>query len=249
MSIAIRPSLMLPPAPARPAVPAFKAPAVKQINEEAGSLLVSAIKEMVKQPGKTLKSFGAMLLEPFIHPGRGVARIAEVWHKDGWFSGALAALLYLSTALTTASFVVMGLAALAAPFTGGASLALIPLASTVMVWTGFHDAAVTAAILGKDEWDAVHATSQDDLDRKEAMLADDYLNTFFAWVTLPLTDAKTALTVAPQGLWMSARGAVKPAARSVLKPAARDVLKPAARSVLKPGARAVVRVSGRGSDS
>jgi hypothetical protein len=167
-----------------------------------------------------------------------VARIAEAWHKDGWFSGLLAASLYLSTAITTASFAVMALAVLAAPFTGGASLALVPMASTVMVWTGFHDAFVCSAILGKDEWDAVHAKSQDDLDRKEGMLADDFINTFFAWVTLPMTDADTALTVAPQGLWMSARGAIKPAAKAALKPTAK--------SALAPGARAVIRVSGRG---
>jgi hypothetical protein len=231
VNIAIRPSMMLPPTQARPTAPAFQAPSVKQINEDAGSMLVSALKEMVKQPGRTLKSFGAMLIEPFVHPGRGVARVAEVWHKDGWFSGALSALLYTSTAVTTASFAVMALGVLAAPLTGGASLALVAPASTVMVWTGLHDAFVTAGMLAKDEYDATHAASQDDLDRKEAMLADDYLNTFFAWATLPMTDAATSLTVAPQGLWMSARAAVKPAARNALKP----------------GARAVIRVSGRGN--
>lgn len=233
MTIAIRPSTMLPPPAPKPTAPAprpFKAPDVKQINEEAGGLLISAVKEMVKQPGLTARSFGAMLIEPFVHPGRGVARIAEAWHKDGWFSGLLAGALYLSTAITTASFAVMAVALLAAPFTGGASLALVPMASTLMVWTGLHDAFVTAAILGKDEWDAAHARSQEDLERKEGMLADDYLNTFFAWVTLPMTDANTALTVAPQGLWMSARGAVKPVARAAAKPAA----------------RAAIRVSGRG---
>ena len=221
MNIAVRPlSMNVPYTPARreaaPAVP-FKAPGVRQINQEAGGFLISALKEMAKQPGKTLKSFGAMMMEPFVHPGRGVARIAEVWHRDGWFEGCLASLLYVSTALTTVSFAITALALLAAPFTGGASLALVPLASTVMVWTGLHDAAVTATMLAKDEYDAVHAKSQDELDHNEAQLADDYLNTFFAWITLPMTDATTALTVAPQGLLMAARAAVKPAARSAAR--------------------------------
>jgi hypothetical protein len=185
-----------------------------RINEAAGHLLGRALKQMVRSPGQTAKSFVALTFEPFLHPLRAIQRCKESFQHDGQLSGLLTSSLYVSATVTTLSFLAMGAALLLAPFTGGASLAILPFASAVMVYTGIHDAVVTTAMLAKDEYDAAHADTEEKVLNVEARLADDYLNTFFAWVTLPLSDAHTALTVAPQGMLTAARGAIKPGLRS-----------------------------------
>jgi hypothetical protein len=184
-----------------------------EANREAGSMLLGALGQMARHPLKTVGSFFMMMLEPFIHPVRAFNRCKDAFKSDGPLEGAMYTSLYTSAAITTLSFFAMGLALLAAPFTGGASLAIVPFASTVMVWTGYHDAAMTVAILLKDEADAMTADTPDRLGQEEGQLADDFLNTFFAWATLPLSDAETAATIAPQGLMLAGRSSLRPHVR------------------------------------
>ena len=194
-----------------------------QINNEAGHLLGRALKMMVRHPAKTALSFLLMTFEPFTHPMRGILRCVDSFTHDGFLDGIMTSALYASSAITTASFLAMAVALLAAPFTGGASLAIIPIASSIMFYTGLSDAAMTAGMLAKDEYDGAHANSEEKVQSVEQRLADDYLNAFFAWVTLPLSDASTALTVAPQGMLAAARGAVRPGLRNAGAAGVRNV--------------------------
>jgi len=193
----------------RPADDVFDLEQLAVANEEAAVTLWDALKVMARSPWQTVKGFGQMLIEPFVHPTRGLDRIKNAFKNEGPLEGALYTALYASTAATTASFVVMGTALLLAPFTGGASLAVAAAASQVMIWTGFHDAAVCTAILVKDEYDVATASSPEKYERNVGQLSDDFLNTFFAWVTLPWTDGQTALSSVPQGMALAGRSALK----------------------------------------
>lgn len=205
---AARDAFLRGPAPASPS----EGSAIDQVvtgNAEAGATLLGVLKLMASNPLLTLKGFGAMLIEPFFHPERGVERIKNSYKQDGPLEAALLGTLYASTAVTTASFFVMGLALLAAPFTGGASLAVAAAASQVMIWTGFLDAGLTTAILAKDEYDLVTADTPEEYERNVSQLADDYLNTALAWITLPWTDGQTAASAVPQGMAIAGRATLK----------------------------------------
>lgn len=193
---------------------------LRQINEEAGGLLVRALETMARDPLRTAKCFLQQMFEPLYDPIGGLKRCWQAYQSDGWLNAAMNLSLYLSSAASTVAFLAMAAAVIAAPFTAGTSLAAMPFLSGVIIVSGFHDAGMTVALLAKDEYDAMHCTTEDELADKEGELADDFLDTFFAWATLPMSNLESALAVPPQGMLLAARPAAK-AARSGARAAAR----------------------------
>lgn len=186
-----------------------------EVNEGAATLLWRALKRMARTPLATLAGFGQTLFRPLLHPLQSVKETYASYRQDGWLEGALNVSLWASTLVCTLSL--LGLAAcwLAAPLTGGASLAAMPFLGTVLTWAGIHDVVVCTGLLAKDEVDAMTARDEAGIYRQEEQLADDFLNTGFAWATVQMSNLDYAMTVTPQGMVQAARDGLRPGVRKV----------------------------------
>jgi hypothetical protein len=184
-----------------------------EVNEGAATLLGRALKRMARTPLATLAGFGRTLFRPVLHPIQSVKETYASYRQDGWLEGALNVSLWASTLVCTLSLLGMAAAWLAAPLTGGASLAAMPLLGTALTWAGLHDVVVCTGLLAKDEYDAMTASDEERLYHQEEQLADDFLNTGMAWATVQMSNLDYALTVTPQGMVQAARDGLRPGMR------------------------------------
>jgi hypothetical protein len=53
------------------------------------------------------------------------------------------------------------------------------------------------------------AETPEECERKVGQLSDDFVNSFFAWITLPWTDGQTLASSVPQGLAIAGRTSLK----------------------------------------
>lgn len=151
-------------------------------NRAALGVAGGIIKGLVTNPGAIFKGLGDMVA----HPGRTLSHVAKRFGEDkldGLLQGALAGSAY-------AGIAAMGLAGvglLGAMFTGGASLALLPLAGTIGSLAGTVGVGAMGASLVKNQVDVATAATQGELDHQSAQLGEDFANLGLTAATLGAT--------------------------------------------------------------
>lgn len=130
---------------------------------------------LVSRPGEVFPAMGRALWEMVRRPDLTVARVAERFRADP-IEGVLQGVIAASALTGLVTVAALPLAFLAAPFTGGASLALLPLIGQVGSVAGTIAVGATAASIVKNEVDMARADDAADLEAESRQLGDDLAN-------------------------------------------------------------------------
>ena len=142
-------------------------------NKEAVIQTGKNLKEAVTHPIKTVFSSVKQVGNIFIHPVNTAKNIAENFKKDkvdGIMQGC-----NIATTVASVSSIALGVGAcVAAPFTAGASLALLPVAATIGGVSGTAGLALMGGSLMKNQVDCAKAKTLDRLNSEVGQIASDY---------------------------------------------------------------------------
>lgn len=137
------------------------------------------LKQIVTHPVKTAGAIAKQIGNTFIHPFDTTKNINNKFKQDK-IDGIIQAGGTFTTVAGIGS-IVLGIGAyVAAPFTSGASLALIPIASAIGTYASTAGLSLMGASFAKNQVDAVTAKTMDELKKESKELAGDYTGAVIA---------------------------------------------------------------------
>jgi hypothetical protein len=156
---------------------------LKEGNRKALAVAANSLSSTVTKPLETLKGIGKGIADLLLRPGKAFASVAERFAKDP-VDGVVGAANMGASYAGLASAAMVAVAFLAGPFTGGASLALLPLAGTLGSAAGITGLAALGASFAKNQVDIASAETRQELDKEANELGADYANAGVQVITM-----------------------------------------------------------------
>lgn len=174
---------------------------LKEGNRRALSVATDSLSHTFTHPLDTLKSLAKGIGDLIAHPGKALTSVAVRFEQDP-VDGAVAAVNTGAAYIGLASGVLLAAAFLAAPFTAGASLAILPLAGTVGSAAGITGLVSLGVSFAKNQVDVATAKTRTELEREAQELGTDYANAGFQVVSAAAGKAlhQAAATVKPKNI-------------------------------------------------
>ncbi|HEY9898574.1 MAG TPA: hypothetical protein V6D00_05275 [Pantanalinema sp.] len=138
---------------------------------EAGGTLAGVF----THPLGTLKSIARGIGDLVVHPDKAVASVADRFKRDP-FDGVVATANLGAAYAGLGSLALVAGAFVAAPFTGGASLAILPLAGTLGSAAGAAGLVTLGASFAKNQVDIARSETRSELEKEAGELGADYAN-------------------------------------------------------------------------
>lgn len=155
---------------------------LKEGNRRALTVAADSLSHTFTHPLETLKGLARGVGDLIAQPGKALGSVAERFRKDPVDGGVAAANLGASYA-GLASGALVAIAFLAAPFTGGTSLSLLPLAGTIGSAAGITGLVSLGVSFTKNQLDVATARTRSELDQEAKELGTDYANAGFQVVS------------------------------------------------------------------
>ena len=174
---------------------------LKEGNRLALASAGNSLSQLLRKPLILITNIGKGIASLILEPGKAFGAVVDRFKKhpvDGLIAGANLGASYAglgSVALVATAF-------LAAPFTGGASLSLLPVAATLGSVAGVTGLVTLGASFGKNQIDIATADTREELEQEAEELGADYANAGVQVVTYGASKAlqKAADALTPKNV-------------------------------------------------
>ncbi|HEY9765878.1 MAG TPA: hypothetical protein V6C82_05915, partial [Chroococcales cyanobacterium] len=146
---------------------------LKEGNKRAVGYAAESLKETVTHPFDTLKDMASGVADTVLHPEKALASVAERYGKSK-VDGAIAAGNLGASVTGIGAIALTAGAFLAAPFTGGTSLALLPVAGSVGAVAGVIGLGSLGVSILKNQSDIAGAKTLSELEKQSKELGSDF---------------------------------------------------------------------------
>lgn len=148
---------------------------LKEGNQRAVKQAVQTLENTVTHPFQTLADTAKGIVQTIVHPEQALKQVQTRFEGDP-VDGLIASTNLGAAWAGLGAIALTAGALLAAPFTGGASLGLLPVAGTIGSVAGAAGLGTMGASFLKNQHDIATATTKEELSKESQELAGDYAN-------------------------------------------------------------------------